>query len=118
LLEALFARFYLRFCFQERERGNFITRQPSKAVSRRERPKSVLQDNHQIDYKTATNISGWFPSSRGRRRRGWRNGEKWRREKGDAIEVDVGVDGAKSVIEVESRRGYEQSAKVTRVSAK
>jgi len=28
------------------------------------------------------------------------------REEGDVIEVNIGVDGAKSVIQVESRRGH------------
>ena len=74
-----------------------------------------MQDSHpggeNDDYDK---ISGGLPSSRRRRRRGGRRGERrsWR-EEGGAIKVDGAVDGAKSVIKVESRRGHER-----RVSAK
>jgi len=57
-------------------------------------------------------ISSGLPSSnRGRSRGEGREEGEGFREKGSAIEVDVGVGGAKSEIKVESRRGHEWSAK-------
>jgi len=56
-------------------------------------------------------ISSGLPSSnRGRSRGEGREEGEGFREKGSAIEVDVGVGGAKSEIKVENRRGHESSA--------
>ena len=50
----------------------------------------------------------WAPQQKQtkKNRRGKGEGGEWR-EKGSAIEVDVGVSGAKSEIKVENRRGHE-----------
>ena len=82
----------------ERERVKFISRQPPTGE----------HDDYDIENSWT---SDELPSSSRRRRRGdsgegiWEGGE-WR-AKISAVEVDVGVDGTKSEIKVERRRGHE-----------
>jgi len=76
----------------DRERIEIVTRQP------------LTRGNDDYDGEDSWS-SGELPSSRRRRKRGG-GGEGG--ESGE--QVDSGVDGAKSVVKVESRRGYERSA--------
>ena len=81
-----------------REIEQFITRQPP------------VGEKDDFD-KEISQISEGLPSSSRRRRRGEKRGERGGdREKVSASEVDVGVDGAKSEIEVDRRRGHGASA--------
>jgi len=83
-------------CWQracEREREKYITRQPP------------------IDYDSENSwISDVLPSSSRRRRKGKgrREGGEWR-QKGSAMKVDVGVNGAEKEFKVKRRRGPERS---------
>jgi len=80
---------------QGSEREKFITRQPPQGE----------KDDYDSDNSW---ISSGLPSSSSRRRRGEGRGRggEWPRERRD----DVEVDGAKSEIQVESKRGQEWSA--------
>ena len=83
---------------RNQERKKFITRQPP------------IGEKDDYDSENSW-ISDGLPSSSRRRRRGKGRGVEgeWR-EKGSAMEVDVGVDCAKKEIKVKRRRGPERSA--------
>jgi len=88
-------------CWQracEREREKYITKQPPIGE----------KDDHDSENSW---ISSGLPSSSRRRRKGNGRGEggEWR-EKGSAMEVDVGVDGAEKEFKGKRRRGPERSA--------
>jgi len=72
----------------ERERENLITRQP---------PKRKQDDYNSENFWISTRL---LSSSRRMRRGEWREGGRELRDKGNVIEVVVGVDGAKSEIKV------------------